>query len=306
MLFMSSGAQCMEWDATLETGAGVDDNVARTSLGTTSAFCMVGGQGEVHFQSGGRTPLMTTAYFFGRYQDFWDAEENHHLGIGADFSVSLMDGALVPGLVLEGSRVREGDRPDEDRNAFRLAGSLRWLAGARVVLTVRETWSRRFYDEVLPADTDPTVNGTGRGKGRGDGTRFQDADRQDDLLVTELTVSVYPAPAWEAELTGTHFHNDSTLTLESYAESGGRLKITWGPSPSWTFFVEGGWWRADYDTAGRRPSRTDDRLRGGLGVARGFSSWELFVDAVYEDNDSTWTMQTYRDTVTRCGIRWFF
>ncbi len=306
ILSLSASAQGADWDATLDTGAGLDDNVARSSSGNASAFLMLGGEGAVQFQSGSKTPLMTSAYLFGRYQDFLDGQESHYMGIGTDITGTLMEGTLIPGLTMEGSQVRNGERPDENRNAFRLSGTLRWLAGARLSLAVSEDWSRRFYEEALSTNSAPTRNEVSRGKGKNGNSRSQDDDRRDDLMLTELIVTFHLTPRWVAELTGTYSHNDSTVRLESYDERGANLMLSWSLSAQWKFFIDGGWWRADYDTLGKWPSRRDDRFRAILGGTRGFSSWEIYVDTIYENIDSTWARQTYHSMVTQCGVRWYF
>lgn len=306
MLFLSTGAQGADWEAALEAGIGLDDNVARSASGKASGFILWGGEASVHFQPAGAFPLLISGYLYGRYQDYLSAGDNHLLGMGLDLSAPLMAGVLTPGITLEGSVLRDGERPDEDRNVGRIAGRLRWLAGDRLTVLVQEAWSRRAYDDPVLCGTDPAGMGPGRRMGQQGEPCLARPDRRDDLLVTELVLSFYPAPTWVTALTGTYARNDSSIAPESYTEGGGALRLTWVPSPRWEFSAEGGWRRAAYDTFEDLPDRRDDLFRVGAGASRVFSAWELYFDLAYENNDSTWESETYHRMVTRCGVLWHF
>ncbi|MBI4775509.1 MAG: hypothetical protein HY788_15275 [Deltaproteobacteria bacterium] len=300
VLLLSVGAQAADWETVAELAVGFDDNVAQSPTGKGSGFSMYGLDTAAHLPMGANR-LLLSGFLYGRYQQYWAAEDNYLVGAGTELAVPLIDGILTPELAVDGRLVRDGEQPDEDRDEYGVEGRLRWFAGGRLTVLLLQSWTRQFYDE-----TECEGPGCSRGMIGGGRFGFRRLDRQDDLWITEMALSFPFTPSWVAGLSATYSRNSSTIMIESFEAHGLSLGITWMPSAVWELTAGSGLWTADYDHDRYIGARTDRLLTADAGISWIHRSWELFFNVHWEYNDSSWESETYHNTVTGCGVLWHF
>ncbi|OQX20362.1 MAG: hypothetical protein BWK80_35820, partial [Desulfobacteraceae bacterium IS3] len=99
---------------------------------------------------------------------------------------------------------------------------------------------------------------------------------------------------------------DSSVDTESYGQNGVNLSFLWTPADAWEISAMTGWKRFDYDESFQDKERTDTRYLAGFGVSRFIKNIELFFHTEWMKNDSDSASESYRQTVTQCGVNFSF
>ena len=130
------------------------------------------------------------------------------------------------------------------------------------------------------------------------------------LRATNLRCVVYLSSELKGEAFLEYIRSDFSISYESYIEKGLGVSLIWTPIEAWEFTPSAYWKRFDYDDASDNSwgnIRRQDIERGiGLNISHFFKTFEVFAKIDLTDNHSDFGTETYRRTITQCGINWSF
>ena len=131
-------------------------------------------------------------------------------------------------------------------------------------------------------------------------------NRNESLSSTTARCMIYLLSDLKAEVSGEYVKSDFSVDQESYIEKGAAFSLIWTPDRVWeinpSIYVK----RFDYNNAPDGRKRDDTERGIGLNVSRFFKDFELFISINLTDNNSDSEPETYRRTITQCGMVWSF
>lgn len=313
-------------ETTLELVAGYDDNVDERAGGTGSGFLDVRGFLNAALFSDAFETLTLDLFADGRYAHRLRVDDLGEAGVGISARYPLSGGRWIPGASLEGRILRDDFLPGDDRGSLFLRGELRFLATASATLGLVQEFGRDDYREAVEIGAEGGTNrppfsrsgtlraggppadrpGAGPADGSGNpGVRDVD-DREDDIAATRLRAEFFPRPALRFDVEGVWTRLDSSIERESFDGIGLSAGAGWFPEP-WGFRLSFAGYRDDYDAElSGGGSREDTTWILGAELRRSFGPVDGLAAVEWTGADSSADNQSYRRTVTRCGVSWSF
>lgn len=304
-------AQALETD--LELAVGYDDNVPKSSEPEDSSFALYRIRLAQLF-SWDALSADGDVFLEGEYHEYFRLSDKYQLKTGASLGTGFANDRLLPRIFCEGLLYRDNYVEDDDRNEIMIGGQADWIVNARLTLGIRQTISRADYRNPAlicsePLHSSQMGNGNGNGNGMMMGHRYcrkSDISRDDDFYATGLQGTVYLSPETNTVLSLEHNRLDSSVATESFLQNGVNLSFLWIPADVWEVSVNTAWRHFDYDESSEDADRTDTRYLAGFGVSRFIKNIELFFHTEWTKNDSDSASESYRQTVTKCGVNLSF
>lgn len=290
-------------DTSVELTVGYDDNVPASSDATESGFAFY--RAELLQQFFSDHPAINSDIFIeGDYYDFFQVSDRYELKAGVSFGLSLMDGRLVPGIISEGLIYRDEYMEADDCDEIMAGGRLKWLFSEQMMLEARQTWRRTDYKEpaVIGPDPRPDTGPGYYGEKTDDPPPLKTIDIEERVRSTGLQLVVYLASSIQAELMATYNRLTSSMDADAYREKGLSISLLWMPSSLWEISAMTGWGEVDYDHDPPNTDWTENIFDASFGISRFIDPFELFFKVERTENDSSLDGDSYRQTVTQCGV----
>lgn len=283
--------------------------------------------------------LVLGTFMDGRYQDYWQTEDNYQARAGGSLSYALMEGRFTPAFLLEGALKRNHLVTAEDRNELMAGLAADIIMGTRVNLRFENTWSRQNYlNWAQPF--------SGRGQGRGTqgkgatvntGAFFRNRDflegptggrggggqygcgrksilytylppRKNLLVNTSLAMDLFLTASLSASLYGGFAVLNASEDLESYRNLETGISLLWQPFDKWQIMGEAQWSQMNYhkvpDCMRQCVRDMNDIYAMGFQVSRFWGAFEIFLTAGFTRGEAPLDYVTYRQTVIQCGLAW--
>ncbi|MDM8522076.1 hypothetical protein QUF80_01790, partial [Desulfococcaceae bacterium HSG8] len=311
-------------DTTLELRFGYDDNVPLSPDTRSSAFANY--RMKLARQFFADAPSMDGNIFIeGTYRDYFSLEDNYQFRTEAEFSLSLVNGSVIPGIISEARVSRDDFLPEDDRDEFMIGVQLDWLMTGRLTLGAwhMRNWSDYRYPVIIPGEPDAPGTGPGQdgnggfgqhgGMGPGQGqpgwgniTEPREISRDDRLHFTGLHGTFFFTSELQATLSAEYTRLTSSAEPESYRQKGLGISLLWIPDDVWE--ISGMMYRrrSEYDYSPDDIDRADTIDTVSLEIRRFFKHIELFLELERTENDSPLDEEDYRQAVTQCGFTWPF
>lgn len=331
-------APAFAMDGRLTVTVGYDDNLdERSADEVETAFLEGQGVLERPLFPEASGNLVLNGFGDARYEHRAEVSDMGEAGIGVSAAYPLSDGRWIPGLVLEGRFLQDDFLPEDDRNSLFLRFQIDFLATATTTVGLVQAVGWEDYREPVSAaaggsNRPPFAGAGGRrtlgplgaaenrwengpvsrpapGGTEGPGGVPDLYDRTDDLYTSRLWATVYPSPSLglDGELRWTRV--DSTIATESFDGIGGTAGLSWFSEP-WEIRLAASGYRDTYDSArtgaGGGDSRTDTTWMLEAEIRRSLGPVEGVIGVRWTDLDSAAANESYRKTVTRCGLSWAF
>ncbi len=282
------------FSAVVDLATGYDDNAPLAATPQGSAFAAYG-LALQHVVPPSAESLAVEWYVAAQYRDYFRLPDTGRLTAGATLYASLFQDRLQPAITAETTAYRDDMLPEEEHDEILAAVSVEWLTSGRLTLAATQSWSRRQYRNLQPV------------LGQGRGFRLPVPGRDDDHRRTEVAATLFLTPVLQSSLVMEYATNDSSLVRESYLRRGGAFSLVWTPTDATEIVVGAALQRDEFRRRGDGRQRTDTnlsftwRLNRTLGRDRQF-----FLEVTRRDNDSTLSTEIYRQTVSQCGLSWYF
>jgi len=149
--------------------------------------------------------------------------------------------------------------------------------------------------------------GQGGASGRPGRVEFEPVRRDDRLETLGSSVSWLPIRGITLTLAGEYARFRSSIEFEAYRQQRVGGSVAWDPSAVWHCELGMEWFETEYDAAPEcEGSRADHTRHVGATISRFFGTFEAYVLFHWWDNDSPVDVEAYSETVTQCGLGWFF
>jgi len=297
-------------DLTAELTGGYDSKPALTDPSEGSGFSVYGlGVGQ---SFGLAENLDLDLLVEGRYQDYWNVEDNYRIQADGAITYALFDGRFLHALIGEGALYRDGLIDADERNEAMVGLRADWILSSRMTLTVEETC--RWLDYLNWA-----MPFSGKGQGRQDvsggkggrpshagfqdglrrGPSLSDPDfpakgksplntlyppRNNRLLSTGLSLALFIFPSLNGRFYAAYGDLNASLDMESYREIQAGAALSWSPAPEWLADVT-------------RVRETDTIWSVGIQISRFWGDLELFGQAGWKSGDAPLDYESYTQTV---------
>ncbi len=300
--------------------AGYDTNVSLSQEEKNSAFVLY--RAKLGFRIIPENPAYESDIFTeGIYKEYFSLENSYRLRAGGYLTWTAAGGLLVPGIFAEISGYRDKLNPADEKDGVTLGAKLDWLASARITLEIQQILSWQNYINsaewyahrdnpspapifrrsalLFPSPSMPVYTLSGA-----------ENQRNEMLSATHLRGIFYLSSDLKSEAFLEYIHSDFSISYESYIEKGFGVSLIWTPIEAWEFTPSAYWKRFDYDNASDSPwgniKRQDNERGIGLNISYFFKKFEIFAKIDLTDNHSDFGTETYRRTITQCGINWSF
>ena len=370
---MASSAGATEF--TLENSAGYDGNPSRTNGGKGSGFTFHRAAVSRDWDIGCGADF--TGLLEGSFKNYTSVGDNYFLKARGELSRPVLNGRIVPALLMEANAYRDDYIREDDRD--QLLGGLRltWIASRFFNVSLEGAFSRlnykhAYYSFAEPSDAGPATgvtassvnpengllsfanrksgaslsarnrNGNGGSTWGGNGgsgrngygwnggsglfgpaqTGGQDAaslggsdlqdlavvksSRNDHLASGMLHIDLFLSPSVSAGLGAGYDRLHSTDEFETYRQLHALAWVGWEPAPQWRLRLDAGLWRTAYDQSPLPTNRTDKTFSAGARLSRFFGPFELYGAISWLKNNSIINSEFYHQTVTQCGLSWYF
>ncbi len=299
-------------EAAFDLAAGYNDNVTRTRDATGSAFSASRIALDVPFLPG-LDALDGNVLGSAAYQHYMRAGDNYQFQVGVALDGVLYGGRILPRLMAAATAFRDHAVPQDEMNEYSLDARIDWLAGARSTVWLHQVLARQNYRQPVPArhggrqDSGRTCSTAAAGQGSIYGPSRKNCDRfisrRDWFWKTRVGFSAFPAPDVALHLILAHQRITSTVGLETRYENGLGLTADWQPADAWQISAQVDWKATNYTQTHHR----SDTLRiASLSLSRFMAQTEIYFKIEWLDNPSSLPVQTWRRTITQCGISYFF
>jgi len=324
-------------DLTAELSAGYDSNPALSDPADGSGFSVYGGGGGYLFKWS--EDLMLDVSVEGRYQDYWQVEDNYRIQAGTALTYAMAGGRFLAALLGEAAAYRDDLIEADARNEGVLGIGADWILTNRLTLGFEQTcrwlsylnWARPFSGKgqgrgadkagkggkqgkhpssVSPAQgrADPLIYRSGSGKGKGPLQQLY-PPRDNRLLYTGVDLDIFILPSLTSRVYAAYGDLNSSLDLESYWELQAGLGVSWVPEAHWRVGFEARGSRVRYDRVPANMTRVrQTNTIGSLGmdVSRYWGHLELFGQLEWTWGEAPLDYHDYTQTVILCGISYLF
>lgn len=259
------------------------------------------------------------------YRDYFTLEDNYRMKASGYMTWHTAGGLMFPGIFAELSSYRDGLNPADEKDGVLVGGKLDWLASARITLGIQQVLSWQNYINSAewyahrdnpsplprisamlfqPPSSSPSLPMSISAPPAAEN------HRNEMLRATTLRCIVYLSSELRSEAFWEYIRSDFSIAPESYIEKGIGLSLVWTPIESWEITPSAYWKRFDYDNvSGDFPDNTerqDTEREIGLNISYFFKKVEVFAKIDIIDNHSDFGTESYRRTITQCGINWSF
>lgn len=299
-------------DAAFDLAAGYNDNVTRTRDATGSAFGAYKLALDVPFLSG-VDALNGNILGSAAYQHYMRAGDNYQFQVGMALDGVLYGGRILPRLRAAATACRDHAVPQDEMNEYSLDARIDWLTGARSTVWLHQVLARQSYRQPVFAryggrqGSERTYSTAAAGEGSQCGHSRKDCDRfisrRDWFWKTHIGFSAFPAPDVVLHIMLAHQRTASTVGFETHHENSLGLMADWQPADAWQISAQVDWKAANYTQTAHR---SDTIRMAALNLSRFMAQTEIFFKIEWMDNQSSLPLQTWRRTITQCGISYFF
>ena len=329
-LFLAAPVAAM--DLMAELSAGYDSNPALGDPAEGSGFSIYGAGAGHTFKW--HDDLVLDASLEGRYQDYWQLEDNYRLQAGTALTYSMAEGRLLTSLMGEVAAYRDHLIEADERNEGMIGIGADWILTNRLTLGFEQScrwlsylnWARPFSGKgqgrnatkdgkggkKKPAmsraqgTTVPLSHGSGSGNGQ---LQQYYPPRDNRLLYTAVDLNIFILPSLTGRLYVTYGDLSSSLDMESYWELGAGIGISWIPRDKWRVGFEVRGSRVRYDSVPENMTcvrRTNTIGSLGMDVSRYWDDFELFGELGWTWGEAPLDYTNYTQTVILCGISYKF
>ncbi len=279
----------------MELTAGYDDNAPLAATPQGSAFAAYG-LALQHVVPPSPESLAVEWHVVAHYRDYFRLPDTGRLTVGATLHASLFQDRLQPAITAETTAYRDDMLPEEEHDEMLAAISMEWLISGRLTLDATQSWSRRQYRNPQPM------------LGQGRGFRLPAPGRKDDHRRSEVAATLFLTPVLQSSLVMEYATNDSSLVRESYHRRGWAFSLIWTPTDTTEIVASAALQRDEFQGRGDGRQRTDTNLAFAWRLSRilGRDDRQFFLEVTWRDNESTLSTETYRQTVSQCGLSWYF
>jgi hypothetical protein len=130
--------------------------------------------------------------------------------------------------------------------------------------------------------------------------------RDDDLVNTDIIVDAFMAPGMSGAFSAGYAELHSTVDFETYRQWHARVQLDRDFRDTWRLELDAGWARTCYYESPLSFERIDYTFSAGLSIGRQIGPIELFAGVTWLKNNSRLSVESYRQTVTQCGLSWSF
>ena len=299
-----------------EISGGYDDNPAQTEDANGAVFAGYLLSLDQHFYY---SPLATALdlSLSGAYQDYYGQGDNYRGNFCADLAHYLMGGRILPSLSIDAGCYRDHLLPEDERDEFGLIAGINFLMSVRNELELKagvrwldyrnESFSfRGEYAAEQPGRYGMQSGHTHRyNKNDGKGV-YRPARRDERLETMAIEWTMFTGFGINPWLTAGYARLHSSVEVEAYRQYCLGAGIEFVRGSAWHLGLGLDWYRTEYDKAPIDMDRIDHTASFEASVSRFIDSLEVFLQFKYEKNDSEMDMESYTQTVTQCGIAWYF
>jgi hypothetical protein len=284
---------------------GLDSNPAQRREASALAFA------RYSLDAGRRTRwrlLDIEGVFAGWYRDYEGANDSYRLAAQGRYLQETQQGRGLLSLALDAALYRDQLVAADERNEAALRLRYDFLSGARDELGIALEYRALAYrNSSLPWAGRPGGVNKRLSSARAQQEQKHRAVRRDERSTRLLFDVVHH---WTQTLSGalniSFARLDSNAPAEAYRRYGAALQTDFELTPDWLLAFTVAAYYSDYDQAPRQ-WRRQDRLRfADLALRRTMGAAELICAVSYQHNASSIDVKSFRQTVSECGLLWFF
>lgn len=130
--------------------------------------------------------------------------------------------------------------------------------------------------------------------------------RDDHLVNTDIIADAFMAPGISGAFSAGYAELHSSVDFETYRQWHARMQLDRDFRDTWRLELDAGWARTCYYDSPLSFERIDYTFSAGLSIGRQIGPFELFAGVIWLKNNSRLSVESYRQTVTQCGLSWYF
>ena len=319
-------------DLVAELSAGYDSNPALGDPAEGSGFSVYSaGLGHVLNCT---EDLMLDVSLEGRYQDYWQLEDNYRVQAGTTLTYTMLNGRLLTSLMGEAVAFRDHLIEADERNEIMVGLGAEWILTNRLTLGFEQTcrflnylnWARPFSGKGQGRGS----NQQGKGRkqnasmsefqsitnlgdhGSGSGNRQLHQlypPRNNRFLSTTLDLDIFILPSVTGRIYATYGDLNASLDMESYRELQTGLGLYWIPRAQWRLGFEARGSRVRYDSVPENITRVRKNNTIwflGMDISRFWGNFEVFGEVAWTSGEAPLDSVDYTQAVILCGISYIF
>ena len=331
----SAAAPLAAMDLTAELSLGYDSNPALIESGEGSGFSAYGMGGGHVFKW--YEDLMLDVFAEGRYQDYWQVEDDYRIQAGTTLTYSMADDRLSASVLGEVAAYRDKLVEADERDEAMIGIGAEWILTNRLNVGFEQScrwlnylnWAKAFSGKGQGRNSDENDKGGKQssaassvrgaallsgygpgGPGKGDRPlKRLYSPRNNRLLQTAVNLDVFLLSVLSGRVYATYGDLDSSLDMESYRELAAGLGVSWTPAHEWRVGFEARGSRVRYHSVPEKIKRVREINTIwflGMDVSRFWGDFELFGQLGWTSGEAPLDYSDYTQTVILCGISYVY